>query len=1008
NEEARLEAIGRSWKAAGVDAAVRTAGFPGTYLPVPAPHAERSVSVVVTGHFSDEEKAGAEALFRRDPHVREVLFTGAADAGARLGDGPADTPSGENNPSCSQDVHAPSGENVCPPSVDTAVRAASGPYVFLTDRVPEALSDGFFETLAFYLSDPANGAAGPMLVADGRVVHAGYAFSEGKLFVPYRGVPAGAPGYRGRLALPGDTASCTAAGMLVRKDVYEEAGGFDTALEALRDVDFCLRIRELGYGAVFAPDAVMTLPAGDAGRVLPDGEAGALGRSLEKLVRRYRKRTLEDPWYPRSFSAEQGGYVLSPVRKPVLPSTLKDRLYLAVDKAAFTDAGIELTGWAVSISRTVRYAVTDREKRPVPFTFEAVSRPNVLDFALKDTVWDRDYGFRILVRDTAGGPYTVTVSDGRQEEHFTFSPDEKKLVWRYDVKNRVRNLVRSPGAVLSAVTEAPVSFVREAAAYLKPEADRYREWLKKHLPDEKTLEVQRRTTFTYRPKISLVVPAYRTPEKFLLEMVDSVTRQTYDNWELCIADGSAPDTSVRDAVHRLREKDPRIRYTFLPGNRGISGNTNAALAMARGDWIALMDHDDILAPSVLFEMVARMNEDPETDCIYTDEDKITMDLSRCFYPSLKPEFDVDYLRSGNYICHFFAVKKELADRVGLFDPQCDGAQDLDYALRATECARKVAHLPRVLYHWRSHPDSTAADSRSKMYCYEAGKRAVNKHCERTGLPAKAFISPNFGRYHLFFDPPEEEPLISVVIWGDGGEAAAERTKASILAVSGYRHYEFLYGETAAEAASRAAGAYLYFIQAGSAVRPFELESVEGEYISDELVRRAAFPYNMLGALRDPACGFAAGKVVDAENSVCYGGILKNPLHAADYVFYGMQNGNTGYNGMLVDRHRVIAGSLMNLMMRRADYERAGGLSPRFASCFGEVDLCYRLDEAGYYGVFDPMVTTALPAVRHPHMPHRRFKKEAALAAKIHAAFLAEPDPWSTPHMGCFLREYVLR
>lgn len=225
-------------------------------------------------------------------------------------------------------------------------------------------------------------------------------------------------------------------------------------------------------------------------------------------------------------------------------------------------------------------------------------------------------------------------------------------------------------------------------------------------------------------------------------MLDSLLAQTYENWELCLANGSPEDPDMQTVLRSYAEMDRRIRYQDLKENLGIAENTNAAFAMAEGDFIALLDHDDLLAPNALYEIAAALEEHPEADVIYTDEDKVTTDLSEHFQPHLKPDFNLDLLRSNNYICHFLVVRRSVVQTVGGFRREFDGAQDYDFIFRCVEQARKVVHVPEILYHWRTHKSSTADNPASKMYAFEAGRRAIEGNLKRTGTPGTVEHTPD--------------------------------------------------------------------------------------------------------------------------------------------------------------------------------------------------------------------------------------------------------------------------
>lgn len=267
--------------------------------------------------------------------------------------------------------------------------------------------------------------------------------------------------------------------------------------------------------------------------------------------------------------------------------------------------------------------------------------------------------------------------------------------------------------------------------FCNEEKKEYYAWIKKNTPSKKELKEQRKHEFINKPKISIVIPLYNTPKKYLLELIKSVQDQTYSNWELCLADGS---TKPLEYLKKIVDKDKRMKYKILEENKGISGNTNEALKLATGDYIALLDHDDLIPVNSLYEIVKAINENPEAEYIYTDEDKFTDIKKKTRYePNFKPDYAFDTFTSYNYICHFSIFKKELMDKLKGFNEQFDGSQDYDLILRAVENAKQVVHIPKILYHWRVHPRSTAGNAEAKPYCFEAGKNAVQEHLKRKGL-----------------------------------------------------------------------------------------------------------------------------------------------------------------------------------------------------------------------------------------------------------------------------------
>ena len=277
-----------------------------------------------------------------------------------------------------------------------------------------------------------------------------------------------------------------------------------------------------------------------------------------------------------------------------------------------------------------------------------------------------------------------------------------------------------------------------------------KEYEKKRLSekaDAEELSRERSKTFSYSPLISILVPVYKTDEKKLSLMIESVLAQTYKNFELCLADASCDGSRKREKLlHSFSKKDDRVRFSVLSENLGIAENTNRAMALSKGEWIALLDHDDTLEPDALYRMVEAM-QDPDVEMVYTDEDK--MDGERYFEPHYKEDFDMDLLYTNNYICHFLAIKRSLLhEGESLLNSRYDGAQDYDLVLRCAERAKKVSHIKKVLYHWRAEAGSTSVDPSSKMYAFDAGLLAVEDSLKRTKRDAHAEKADIFFTYKV--------------------------------------------------------------------------------------------------------------------------------------------------------------------------------------------------------------------------------------------------------------------
>lgn len=302
-------------------------------------------------------------------------------------------------------------------------------------------------------------------------------------------------------------------------------------------------------------------------------------------------------------------------------------------------------------------------------------------------------------------------------------------------------------AFFKTARETNLSTLIYRSASIIEDALLYPGWFRKQIPSQETLDRQRNHIFEYTPCISIVVPTYCTPIPFLREMIQSVRSQTYTNWELCIADASPSDSEVRTVLLEYKKKDRRIKIKFLESNEGISGNTNHALSLATGDYIGLLDHDDMLAPNALFEIASAVNQDTTIDVLYTDEDKVDGNGATHYYPNFKPDYNQQLLRSCNYICHFFVFSKEIYSRVGVFDSDYDGSQDYDYILRATKAAKNIHHIPMMLYHWRVHQGSVAGDPAQKNYCYATAVKTLQNNLDSRSIKGTV----NYSRLIGFYD-----------------------------------------------------------------------------------------------------------------------------------------------------------------------------------------------------------------------------------------------------------------
>ena len=498
--------------------------------------------------------------------------------------------------------------------------------------------------------------------------------------------------------------------------------------------------------------------------------------------------------------------------------------------------------------------------------------------------------------------------------------------------------------------------------------ERYQAWIAANEPRAPELEEQRRIAqhFLLRPLISVVTPVYNPPPEILQATIASVLAQTYDHWEMCLADGNSSDPAVRRLLEEMAASDPRIKVRFLEQNQGISGNSNEAFALTTGAYIQLLDHDDLLASNTFFEVVKLLNEKPATDFIYFDEDMVSEDGAVRQRPFFKPDWSPDLLLSCNPMTHSI-IRRELVVEVGAFDPKMDGAQDWDLFLRCVERSDRIAHLPKVLYHWRQMQGSTAAQFDAKPYAFAAQLRAIEAHLRRRGLerpkayfpepgllrttwlapaPRVSIIIPTKDKVEYLrkcinsITGPTNYPDFEILLIDNGSsEPATHRYYESIASDPRIRIIDYLakFNYSAANnlGARHAAGEVLLFLNN-------DTEAVVPDWI-EEMVRWAMLP----------EVGAVGAKLFYPDGTIQHAGLVIGLAGHANHVFWGVRERHFGPFGA-VDWYRnylAVTGACM--MMRRAVFDEVGGFDEDYQLAFSDVEICLRAIKKGYRNVYTP-------------------------------------------------------
>lgn len=461
---------------------------------------------------------------------------------------------------------------------------------------------------------------------------------------------------------------------------------------------------------------------------------------------------------------------------------------------------------------------------------------------------------------------------------------------------------------------------------------RYYKWIKNNEPTKKELEFQKNTKFEYNPKISIIVPVYNTPKKFFDELVKSLKRQTYSNWELCLADGSPIPLDFID----IYLKDERIKYKIIGENKGISGNTNEALLLATGDFIGLLDHDDLLPEFSLFEVVKSINENPKAEFLYSDEDKLEKATGPRFGVFFKPDFSPFTLNSANYICHFSIFKKELIQKIGGFRSEYDGSQDFDIVARASELTNNIVHIPKVLYHWRAHRNSTAQNSDSKPYAFEVGKKVIKEHIKRSlniDVEVNDGLTP--GSYEIKYKV-KDNPKVSIIV-----DSKNPKKIIDLLKVSTYNNYDFVQvkDNKIFEAIKNSDGKYLFIVD----------DNLIG-------IDKFSFIEDLVGIAQDGQVGIVGTKLYDKDDFVLHSGIILGMNGVGDYIYKGAPKNAGTYMQRLSIIHNVSCVYYRYAMIDKSIFEKIGGFSNDYTGINKSIDFSMKVLNNGFQVVQNSIIS----------------------------------------------------
>jgi GT2 family glycosyltransferase len=575
---------------------------------------------------------------------------------------------------------------------------------------------------------------------------------------------------------------------------------------------------------------------------------------------------------------------------------------------------------------------------------------------------------------------------------------------------------RKIGQVILAPYRLPQKLIREVRKHLggpvapkspTPSPNEYQEWLQSRRASTKELAAARAQarTFSYRPLISIITPVFNTPRNWLSEAIDSVIHQAYENWELLLIDDGSTLAETVDFLTTVERRDPRIVLVRRDSTGGISAASNSGLERARGEWVGLLDHDDILEPDALFEVVKYLQANPETDLIFSDEDKITEEGLAA--PQFKPDWSPDFLLSYNYLCHFTTVRREIVEKAGRFRPEFDGAQDYDLFLRVSELTTRIHHLPRILYHWRRSETSTSDNIRRKPQALEAGRHAIESHLERRGERGHVTVDWQTHAYWVKRELRETKRIAIIIATRDRIDLLS-RCISSIISKTSYPNYEIIVVDNE----STSDEAREYFRHCEHRVLPFsgpfnfsalnnlaveqttspwllflnnDVEAIDSEWLTV-----------MAEHVQRPEVGAVGARLLYPNDTVQHAGVVLGVGGIAEHAFRHFPADAPGVSRQLQVTRNYSSVTGACLLTRRDVFEEVGGFDEeRLPVTFNDVDLCLKMRRAGYLIVYTPFAK-----LYHHESASRRRSVEALETEVMRERWpdLLARDPYYNPNL----------
>lgn len=693
-----------------------------------------------------------------------------------------------------------------------------------------------------------------------------------------------------------------------------------------------------------------------------------------------------------------------------------------IDNVSMTEDGYIVQGWAASME-PIHLSVWQKGRQLEEVCIRQSSRPDVLEQnpGMKNA---DDWGFELQIPHTVTGTVTLQITSGKKLTDVPIHLNTEKLIARAGTDSNI-------GKGLRYLDRHGVkTFLKRAVDKIQEKhEDDYETYRMKVRPSEKELAAQKEETFAVAPKISIVVPLYKTPMGFLKELVSSVCQQTYENWELVLSDGSGPDSPLKKYLQSLARTEKRIKVVYTGRQLDISANTNEAVKAASGEYLAFADHDDLLEPHALYECVRALQKHPQIELIYSDEDKVDQKGKKYFEPHFKSDFNIDLLRSMNYFCHLVVVKASLIAKVGMLDSEYHGAQDYDFVLRCVEQTDAVYHIPKVLYHWRAHRDSTAENPDSKRYAFEAGKRAVQAHYDRLGIPATVEEGEYPGLYRTYYHW-EEQPLVSIIIPNKDHIEDLDTCMTSIFEKSEYLNFEFIIVEN--NSTEEETFAFYKRLEAShenvkvvywkedfnySKINNFGASYANGEYLlllnNDTQIKNGKCIGEMLGYCMREDVGIVGARLYYEDMTIQHAGVVIGFGGIAGHAFIGMPGTANGYFSRIICAQDYSAVTAACLMTKKELYMQVGGLTEELKVAFNDIDYCMKVRKQGKLVVYNPYAElfhyeSKSRGLEDTPEKKKRFHDEVKLFNKRWKDDVKDGDPYYNVNLSLDRADFAVR